>query len=128
LRRRLASFADVIVLPPAADGEVPPEASGLGSVRDRPHRPRRPVVLAAAAATVAVAGAAGVLALTDGDRDDNTEAGTTASAAEATTGTVASGDCEPRVAEDGVIASGPTEGGGAWEVRVSGAPPHVATD
>ena len=126
LRRRLASFADVIVLPPA-DGEVPPEASVPESVRDRPHGPRRPVVLAAAAATVAVAGAAGVLALTDGDRGDDTEAGTTTSAGEATTGTVASGDCEPRVAEDGVIASGPTEGGG-WEVRVSGAPPRVTSE
>ena len=125
LRRRLASFGEAIVVPPTTDGsgEDRTEATDLALVRERPHRQRRPLVLAAAAATVTVAGAAGVLALADRDGADDTEATTATSAG---TASAAPGDCEPRVAEDGVIASGPTEGGG-WEVRVYGEPPHVGT-
>ena len=132
VRRRLASFGDAIAVPTAADGPGDDlnDATGttdLALVREGPDRhgpSRRPLVLAAAAATVVVAGAAGALTLTGGD-DDDTEAAT---ASTATTSAAGLGSCGPRVAEDGVIASGPTQGGGSWEVRVSGAPPHVATN
>lgn len=131
LRRRLASFGDAIAVPPADDGSGDAlsdatVATDLALVRQDPRGPDRrgrPVVLAAAAATVMVAAAAGALTLTRGD--DDTEA---TSATTATTSAAGVGTCEPRVAEDGVIASGPTEGGSGWAVRVSGAPPHVATN
>lgn len=126
VRRRLTSFGDAIVVPPAMDGsgDDRTEATDLALVGERPHRQRRPLVLAAAAATVTVAGAAGVLALADRDGSDDTEATTATSAA---TTPAAPDDCEPRLADDGVIASGPTEGGSGWDVRVYGEPPHVGT-
>ena len=77
-------------------------------------------MLAGAAAAATVVGAAGVLALAGGG-DGDTEAATAPNPA------AAPGACEPRVAEDGVIASGPTENGSGWEVRVYGEPPDVGT-
>jgi hypothetical protein len=135
-RRRLTSFAEAIAVPPATDAPGRSDATGgsdtnevtdLPLVRSDAHSPRRRLVLVGAAASVTVlAAAAGGLALArDDDRAGEDDRATTDSSV---AGDPPAEDCTPRVADDGVIASGPTAAGGSgWEVQVFGEPPHVGT-
>jgi hypothetical protein len=46
---------------------------------------------------------------------------------EAVTGPVSSGACEPRTADDGLVAAGTLDDDGRWEVRSQGEPPNETT-
>ena len=134
-RRRLTSFGEAIAVP-ATEAPGSTDISGesdatemadLALVRGDAHGPRRRLVLVGAAASVTVlAAAAGGLTLAAGDdRADEDDDATTESSA---VGEPPAAECTARVADDGVIASGPTGAGGSgWEVRVFGEPPHVGT-
>jgi hypothetical protein len=128
-RRRLSSLAASIAVSPAtAPADLTDRANGgdsadsadgdhgdpLPSPTNRPRR-RALVLVGTAAAGVTALAVAALLAGDDEGRQ--TVTGPPPGA----------GSCPSEVADDGVIASGPTPSGGTWEVRVGREPPNVAS-
>jgi hypothetical protein len=115
-RRRLTALAAAIAVPPAT---APPGVAGDPALPKPRREPRRPLLLAGVGAVgaVAVAAAVGAAVLTGRDDGDS----------QVTTSPGIGVPCDPKVADDGIVASGTLPDGGRWEVQVHGEPPLVTT-